>query len=101
MIDRVSADAVFGEAIYLQIAHRNLPIARLLTIFLCGIAIIVVIIAKMIYMNLLFLSLSKPIDKRKGVALCHAELSIQKALLPEIVDRNFEKVQALDIFISF
>ena len=98
MIDRVSADAVFGEAIYLQIAHRNLPIARLLTIFLYIIAIIVVIIDKMIYTYLLLLSLSKQIDMRKGVALCHAELSFPKALLSQIVDRNFEKVQALHFY---
>ena len=52
----------------------------------------------MIYLYLLLLSLSKPIDMRKGVALCHAELSFPQALLSKIVDRNFTKVQALHFY---
>lgn len=97
MIDRVSADAVFGEAIYLQIAHRNLLSARVLAIFLYRIAIIVVIYCQKIYKYLLLLSLSKQIDMRKGVTLCHAELSFQKALLLQTVDQNFDKAQALGL----
>ena len=100
MIDRVSADAVFGEAIYLQIAHRNSLGARILAIFLYKIAIIVVINCQKIYKYLLLLLSSAQIDMRKGVALCHAELSFQKALLLQTVDQNFDKAQALTI-ISF